>query len=108
MEIVNVIEGGLEVGGLIAVSIAFLLCLVILIASIYAVSKREEGGLIGTFFGLTLTVFVGWGIYSLVTNPTPDKYEVIITDFNEVYEQGYEIVDQRGDIYVVKKTEEVD
>lgn len=31
------------------------------------------------------------------------QYEVKITDFNEVYKNGYEIIGQRGDIYTVEK-----
>lgn len=34
------------------------------------------------------------------------KYEAIVNDYNEVYEQGYEIVDQRGEITIIRKVGE--
>jgi hypothetical protein len=48
-----------------------------------------------------------FGILSILAfATTPERLEVKITDFNEVYEKGYEIVEQRGDIYVIQKAEE--
>ena len=31
------------------------------------------------------------------------QHEVIVEDFNEIYEQGYEIVEQNGQIVTIKK-----
>ncbi len=108
MEIVNVIEGGFEVGGIVAVSVVLLFFVILAFVGILRdVSWRRRRS---PHDGILLSVIGDYdmGLVDLSTNPTPDKYEAIITDFNEVYEQGYEIVDQRGDIYVVKKTEEGD
>jgi 4-hydroxybenzoate polyprenyltransferase len=33
------------------------------------------------------------------------QYKAIITDFNEVYSQGYEIVDREGGIYILKESD---
>lgn len=34
------------------------------------------------------------------------EYEVIVTDYDEVYEKGYEIVEQRGKITIIKEATE--
>lgn len=46
---------------------------------------------------------VGIIVLSQYNNPSTITHEVVIYDFNEVYEQGYEITSQRGDIYTIKK-----
>lgn len=67
----------------------------------------EEEYLTGLFF-LIITIALGIGAY-LLSEPVYEKhteYEVIIEDYNEVHEQGYEIVETRGEITVIKKIEE--
>ena len=31
------------------------------------------------------------------------EHKVLITDYNEVYDKGYEVVEQEGDIFTIKK-----
>jgi ABC-type transport system involved in multi-copper enzyme maturation permease subunit len=42
--------------------------------------------------------------YMVIKGPET-QYKAIITDFNEVYSQGYEIVDREGDIYILQESE---
>ncbi|MDF1511098.1 MULTISPECIES: hypothetical protein [Bacillaceae] len=46
-----------------------------------------------------------YGIYDTVSSGPDVTYKALITDFNEVYEQGYEIVDQDGKIYTIRESE---
>jgi hypothetical protein len=100
MEILNVIPGstGNMGWGVFIVIIA----LTFLIVSVWAAIDGE-----GEIFATFLAIAVGAGFLSIFayTDSSPEQYEVKITDFNEVYSQGYEIIEQRGEIYVVKKAE---
>ena len=76
------------------------------------------GGAVLTFFlffytvkeinlGLSAIVFVVGASFAIeavaVINDGPCvEYEAYVTDYNEVYEQGYEVVKNRGDITVLK------
>ena len=50
---------------------------------------------------LSLSMFVLFRIKDIDNT----EYKVIITDFNEVYNNGYEIVDKDGQIYTVRKSD---
>lgn len=50
---------------------------------------------------LSLSMFVLFRIKDIDNT----EYKVIITDFNEVYNNGYEIVDKDGKIYTVRKSD---
>jgi len=86
--------------------IALLLGIAIVIISglvFYTAFASGEGdmfgiGLVALAFGaILLGVYFGSGEVT--------RHEVLIHDFNEVYEQGYEIVGQRGDIYIIEGAE---
>ena len=80
---------GVVFGGIIAV-----IALLVLIA---AVCTREWGALWGA---LLFTVFSAAMVFVVGIEVT---YDAVITDFNEVYEQGYEIISQNGKIVTLRK-----
>jgi ABC-type transport system involved in multi-copper enzyme maturation permease subunit len=53
-----------------------------------------------------VNTFLIISIIAYMVNKGPEtQYKAIITDFNEVYSQGYEIVDREGDIYILQESE---
>ena len=80
---------GVVFGGIIAV-----IALIVLIA---AVCTREWGSLWGALAFSAFSALMIFGVGIEVT------YEAVITDFNEVYEQGYEIISQNGKIVTLRK-----
>lgn len=54
--------------------------------------------------GLIALLFMFLGL-SMYNDGATEYYKVKITDFNEVFEQGYEIVDQEGKIYKIVKSD---
>jgi len=61
------------------------------------------------FFGLligagisALCIFAFIAVYKSGPNIT---YEAKVTDFNEVYESGYEIVSKHGSLYTIRESE---
>lgn len=83
----------------------FWLFLVCGIASISTEGVDGPGDYIALLFitavALLMTIAFVFGI-----KEGPEvTYDATITDFNEVYEQGYEIVEQRGKIFVIKERE---
>lgn len=61
--------------------------------------------IIGFIVMTVLAAFLATSFFVFLVQGPDIQYEAIITDFNEVYENGYEIVDKRGEIYVVEKVE---
>jgi len=50
---------------------------------------------------------IGLGIFfSALQFGTYEAYDAIVTDWNEVYEQGYEIVETNGKIVTLRKVDE--
>lgn len=50
-----------------------------------------------------LAAFCIFAFVSSLDHKMVYEYKVTITDFNEVHEKGYEIIDQEGKIYTVTK-----
>jgi hypothetical protein len=99
MEVLNVIPKDSAVGIGIFLGMIALLGLLAAITGIC----MEDGEAFVSGTGLVIL----FGILSILAfATTPERLEVKITDFNEVYEKGYEIVEQRGAIYVIQKAEE--
>lgn len=77
---------------------------VLFIVAIISAVEKSVGSTFAAVIGCLL--FVTFASHAIQdARESVPQYEVLITDFNEVYEQGYEIVDQRGKIYIVRKSE---
>ncbi|WP_079516558.1 hypothetical protein [Rossellomorea marisflavi] len=103
MEILNTetveVLGGLGVLFIaIGVVIAFLSAVVFFAA-------LEHGEVLTALLALAVAI----GGIMIITNlhdvgeTKYEKLDVIVTDFNEIYDQGYEIVEQNGEIITIKK-----
>jgi len=66
-------------------------------------NKDSTTGVIVTFTAFLL--FATLVTLVAIKGPTT-QYQAVIHDFNEVAEQGYEIVDQKEEIYILEKIEE--
>lgn len=80
---------GVVFGGIIAV--------IALLVLITAVWTKEWGALWGA---LLFAAFSALMIFVVGIEVT---YDAVITDFNEAYEQGYEIISQNGKIVTLRK-----
>lgn len=47
-----------------------------------------------------------FGVIKVVDSPSVTTYDAIITDWNEVYEQGYEVIETNGQIVTLRKVDE--
>jgi hypothetical protein len=99
MEILNTIPGGHDWFAIIIGAVLIVLAIGLIYVSVFELY----------LVGFLLSILLAYGGYALIFVEGIDgiitQYEVKITDYNEVYEQGYEIVEQRGDIAVVQKVE---
>ncbi|MFD2704665.1 hypothetical protein [Salibacterium lacus] len=83
----------------------FVASAIVLIVGVATVSAGIDGQ--EPFFvtlGIIITLIGGLFLTQSVVIET--RYEAIVDDYNEVYEQGYEIVDQRGEITIIRKVGE--
>lgn len=58
-------------------------------------------GAVFTFVAVIATL----GVIAIIDAGPDTYYKATITDFNEVYEQGYEIVEQDGKIFTLRESE---
>ncbi|WP_096436533.1 hypothetical protein [Alteribacter populi] len=80
--------------------------LIVLYTVIMIIERKFDSEALGAIFIFTVFSTAGWlGIYFGITSEPTVTYEVIITDYNEVYEQGYEITGNRGEIYEVREAD---
>ena len=80
---------GIVFGGIIAV-----IALLVLIAAVWT---KEWGALWPALLFSAISAAMIFGVGVEVT------YDAVVTDFNEVYEQGYEIMSQNGKIVTLRK-----
>ena len=72
-----------------------------IMAIITAIQRRE---IIGMFFGLIVCAGIIFGIVCLSIPPTTTVYyEVIVSDYNTIDFEKYEIVKHKGKIVVLKE-----
>lgn len=65
--------------------------------------EREINFIYGAIvFGVLASILVFLAIATHRSDPRVE-YKALITDFNEVYEQGYKIISQEGKIYTLEK-----
>lgn len=87
----------------------FIFSLILAIASIiFALVFLHDGEIMFGSILILLSIIFAVSTYlsGSISLEKGTQYEAVITDFNEVYSQGYEIIEQRGKIYVLRKTSE--
>ncbi|QVY62964.1 hypothetical protein [Cytobacillus gottheilii] len=66
------------------------------------VDKKSFPGLLIIVFLLTFTCFA---LTEVIKDGPPKTYDAKVTDFNEVYNNGYHVKGKRGDLYKLEKSE---
>jgi len=90
---------------IVILSVFFLMFLLpIVILLIEGVKKRFSFGVV-LFMSLCLVAvaLAATGIIHSFKSGVEIEYKATVTDFNEVYNNGYEIINQEGKIYTLKK-----
>jgi hypothetical protein len=88
---------------LIIISIALLTLTAILL--IVEFVGEDPPSLLSVILGAVNAFVIISAIAYVVNNGPETQYKAIITDFNEVYSQGYEIVGREGDLYILQESE---
>lgn len=101
MEILNTIEADPVMTSL---STAFVVLVLLGIAAFVVglIKSGEEWKIAGSLL-VTIGLFAG-----VLSEPDVTRHEVLISDMNEVYDQGYRVVEQRGDIHIIEKDNSVE
>lgn len=105
MEILNTIPGSVDGFGIFFGIVFGLFALFFLIGFFASITTNDVGAAIGCVFFVTVSGLISVFGTKASLEKSPDQYEAVVTDFNEVYNNGYEIVEQRGDIYILTKSE---
>jgi hypothetical protein len=66
---------------------------------------EDPPSLLSVILGAVNAFVIISAIAYAVNNGPETRYKAIITDFNEVYSQGYEIVGREGDLYILQESE---
>lgn len=61
---------------------------------------------IGGLFLLGISILFFFVSFNVYTTGPRVTYKAKVTDFNVVYDKGYEVTDQEGEIYTLKKKED--
>lgn len=103
MDILNVIEPSSGVETLFQAIIFGVIALLLLMVVVFAVRDHEIflACVLGAFFVAMALCSVGAAADYLT--PDPAKYEVLITDMSAFDTSKYEVVEQRGKIFVVQE-----
>lgn len=88
---------------LIIISIALLTLTAILLIGEFV--GEDPSDLLFVILGAVITFVIISNIAYAVNNGPETQYKAIISDFNEVYSQGYEIVGREGDLYILQESE---
>lgn len=81
------------------------LVVILTILALYVIIDID-GGSIAIGVVICMCALIIGCIHNFVPNNETTYYKATITDFNEVYERGYEVVDNEGKIYTLKKKED--
>ena len=97
--VLNIIKGGIDEGCLLAAFISLLLLIISILMTLE--DDRFEGMIIGSIIG-----FISFTCLAIFC-PRPIEYEVTVDETVSLAEftENYEIVEQRGDIYIIKLKE---
>lgn len=54
-------------------------------------------------FTLVASIWFPYMTYSIHSEGPEVEYKALVTDFNEVYKNGYTVVDREGNLYILEK-----
>ncbi|MGG0793150.1 hypothetical protein ABE137_03860 [Brevibacillus laterosporus] len=96
MEILSTVSSGTMLFGVILMGI---LSVVAITAGLIYLHRGDLGGVVG----LILAVFWGGITYVAAVDYVTPRYEVTITDMSRFDTDKYQIIEQRGKVFVVKE-----
>jgi nicotinamide mononucleotide (NMN) deamidase PncC len=79
----------------------------IVIALVGAAIKNGigDGDIIGSIFCAVIAAVCVWAFVLTIAQRPDVTYKAKITDFNVVYENGYEIIEKDGELYTIRESE---
>lgn len=82
-------------------------CAAVLLALISEIVRGEVYGeyIAGFVVALVFGIVGILGFIDVIKDGPPVEYKALITDFNEVYTQGYEIIERDGKLYTISESE---
>ncbi|QDX93610.1 hypothetical protein EEL30_15690 [Brevibacillus laterosporus] len=96
MEILSTVSNGGALFGVIAIGLLTILGLVL---TVFCILDGESAGLAL----LVMSAFCGFAMYHATVDYVTPRYEVTITDMSRFDTDKYEIIQQRGKVFVVKE-----
>ncbi|TPG88140.1 hypothetical protein EEL32_10280 [Brevibacillus laterosporus] len=96
MEILSTVSNGGALFGVIAIGLLTILGLVL---TVFCILDGESAGLAL----LVMSAFCGFTMYHATVDYVTPRYEVTITDMSRFDTDKYEIIQQRGKVFVVKE-----
>ncbi|QHZ58621.1 hypothetical protein M655_024965 [Brevibacillus sp. NSP2.1] len=105
MEILNVVEPASNFGDLFGAVASGFMALLLLSLVYFAVRDGEASLAIILGIGFVFLTLVCIGASTNYLTPDPPKYEVLITDMSAFDTSKYEIIAQRGKIFVVEEAQ---
>lgn len=98
MEILNVNVSYIE--AIITLSI----CILAVIYSLWAIIAKDSE-LIVRIFGTLVLLICLFVIFKVIASPKVTTYEVIVHDWNEVYDNDYEVLEKKGELVILRKVD---
>lgn len=68
-----------------------------------AISDRDGGAALASLITVAVAALFVWGTYDVIKTGPVVEYTAKVTDYNEVYEQGYEILRHEGKLVILTK-----
>lgn len=87
------------------IGLLFLIMSVGILISMISDKDFTFNNVAGTIVCGVVALLVSFGLYTAYQKGAEVQYKATVTDFNEVYDQGYEIIGNEGKIYTLKKKE---
>lgn len=80
-----------------------IVCIILTIIALFFILGAIGGYMSREPINATLMLLVGLVFLALWFAPVTTYYDVTVTDWNVVYDQGYEVVEQNGKIVTLRK-----
>lgn len=103
MEILHTVNSGGEFGAFVFGCIVAALAIFLIIGAVSCIKEKEFE--FGILFG-TVSIIASLASFALFNDyatPDPAKYEVLITDMSAFDTEKYEIIEQRGKVFVIQE-----
>jgi hypothetical protein len=88
-------------------SLSLLIAGTVVALTVSAIKGEVSGdGILGAVVLAIITALCVWGFVFTIAQGPETTYKAKITDFNVVYEKGYEIIEKDGELYTIRESED--